>query len=65
MCPGCIATVAWFIAGTTSAGGLTALVAKKLRAANGTKDAEPSAQAAGDAECNWNQRRVHDDIEQH
>lgn len=31
MCPACIATAAIVTAGTTSAGGLTALVVKKFR----------------------------------
>lgn len=35
MCPACIATAVWAIAGATSAGGLTALVVKKLRAKTG------------------------------
>jgi hypothetical protein len=32
MCPACLSTVALLIAGGTSAGGLTVLVKKKLRA---------------------------------
>jgi len=32
MCPACIATMALAVAGTTSAGGLTALAMRKLRA---------------------------------
>lgn len=31
MCPACIATAAWAVAGTTSAGGLTALIIKLFR----------------------------------
>ena len=31
MCPACIATVAWIAAGTTSTGGISALVVSSLR----------------------------------
>ena len=31
MCPACIATGAWIVAGATSTGGLTAFVVNKLR----------------------------------
>ena len=31
MCPFCAATVAWIVAGTLSTGGISALVASKLR----------------------------------
>ena len=31
MCPACLAAAAWAVAGTTSAGGLTFLVARKYR----------------------------------
>jgi hypothetical protein len=31
MCPACIATGAWIVAGATSTGGLTAFVVSKLR----------------------------------
>ena len=31
MCPACIATVAWIAAGTTSTGGITALVVSSFR----------------------------------
>jgi hypothetical protein len=34
MCPVCIATVAWIAAGTTSTGGIAALVANRLRGKN-------------------------------
>jgi hypothetical protein len=37
MCPACIASAAWAVAGVTSTGGLTALVVKKLRAKSGAK----------------------------
>jgi len=38
MCPACIATGVWIVAGATSAGGVTAFVAKKLR-----KKTDPAA----------------------
>lgn len=41
MCPACLATAAWVVAGTTSAGGLTALVVKKLRGRDASRPAEP------------------------
>ncbi|HKU38954.1 MAG TPA: hypothetical protein VJR89_12425 [Polyangiales bacterium] len=31
MCPACLASAAWLVAGSASAGGLTAFVVKKLR----------------------------------
>ena len=31
MCPACIASAAWVVAGSASAGGVTAFVVKKLR----------------------------------
>lgn len=31
MCPVCIATVAWITAGTTSTGGISALIVSRLR----------------------------------
>ena len=34
MCPMCIATAAWIAAGTTSTGGLSAMVLKRLRRKN-------------------------------
>jgi hypothetical protein len=41
MCPVCIATAAWFATGATSAGGLTALAIRKLRAKNGAQATPP------------------------
>jgi hypothetical protein len=48
MCPACFAAAAWAVVGTTSAGGVTALVARKLRGKrpkgappNGGTHAEP------------------------
>jgi hypothetical protein len=37
MCPACIASAAWVIAGSASAGGLTAFVVKKLRDSRSTQ----------------------------
>jgi len=37
MCPACMASAAWVVAGITSAGGLSALVVKKLRAKTSAK----------------------------
>jgi hypothetical protein len=34
MCPVCIATAAWFAAGATSTGGISALVVSRLRSKN-------------------------------
>jgi hypothetical protein len=42
MCPAWIATMALMVAGGTSAGGLTALVVKKLRATSGAKGPDPT-----------------------
>jgi len=44
MCPACMATVALIVAGGTSAGGVTALVMKKLRRTR-TKNAAPARKA--------------------
>jgi len=41
MCPACFATAAWVFAGTTSAGGLTALVVNKFRGRNEAQGDEP------------------------
>jgi len=40
MCPACFATAAWVFAGTTSAGGLTALVVSKFRGRNDAQSDE-------------------------
>jgi len=45
VCPVCIATMALFVAGTTSTGGLTTLVVKKLRAKNSAKTIPPQPKA--------------------
>jgi hypothetical protein len=37
MCPACIATAAWVVAGVSSAGGLSALAVKKIRAKTSAK----------------------------
>jgi hypothetical protein len=37
MCPACVASAAWMIAGVLSTGGVTALMVKKLGAKFGTK----------------------------
>ena len=37
MCPACLATAAFVIAGGSSAGGLTAFAVKKLRRKNGSE----------------------------
>jgi hypothetical protein len=37
MCPACLASAALLAAGATSAGGITALVAKRLQARRGAK----------------------------
>ena len=47
MCPVCMATVALVAGGATSAGGLTALVVKKLHAKNGAKNTELITQTRG------------------
>ncbi len=46
MCPACIASAAWAVAGFTSTGGLAVLVAKKLRAK--TCAVEQTTQTKGD-----------------
>jgi hypothetical protein len=47
MCPACIITVALTIASTTSTGGVTALVVKKLRAKTGAKSIDAPTQTSG------------------
>ena len=49
MCPACIATVTLLAAKVTSAGGLTALVSKKLRAKARANAGEGSVPAASSA----------------
>ncbi|RSL16006.1 hypothetical protein EDE15_1513 [Edaphobacter aggregans] len=51
MCPICIATVAWIAAGTTSTGGLSALVMKRLR-----KNQEPATEPTN-KEKTWTRTR--------
>ncbi len=50
MCPACLAAAAWAVAGTTSAGGLTFLAARKFRTRKQRKPAPtppgPSVQAS-------------------
>ncbi len=45
LCPVCIATMTLIVAGTTSTGGLTTLVVKKLRAKNSVKKIPPQPKA--------------------
>ena len=47
MCPACITTVALMVAETTSAGGLAALIVKKLPAQTGAKSINPTTQFEG------------------
>jgi hypothetical protein len=48
MCPICIAAAAWFAAGATSAGGLTALAVGKLRARSGAQQTPPQHESKED-----------------
>ena len=47
MCPACITSVALVVAGATSAGDLTALGVKKLRAKTGAKTINLTSQTSG------------------
>ena len=47
MCPACLTTAALAFTGVTSAGGLTALVLKKIRAPNSSKSIDPTTQSKG------------------
>ncbi len=49
MCPACITTLALAVAGTGSAGGLTALVVSKVRRRMVRREAAPSATSAAPA----------------
>jgi hypothetical protein len=40
MCPACVASTAWIVAGVSSTGGLTALAAKLLRSKNSVEKVE-------------------------
>jgi hypothetical protein len=44
MCPVCVAAVAWIAAGTTSTGGISALVVSRLRGRNEKPDNENPVQ---------------------
>ena len=46
MCPACMTTAALIVAGTTSAGGLTALVVRTLRAKAGARAINPAPKPA-------------------
>ena len=48
MCPACITTFALIASSATSTGGLTALVAKKLRAKTNVKKINPKIQTKGE-----------------
>jgi hypothetical protein len=48
MCPACITTAALIVAGTTSAGGLGALVVRTLRAKLGARITNPANQTSGE-----------------
>jgi hypothetical protein len=48
MCPACMTTAALIVAGTTSAGGLTALVVRTLRAKAGARTINPATQTSGE-----------------
>ncbi len=48
MCPACMATVALMVAGATSAGGVTALLMKKIHANTRAKNAGPTIQTQGE-----------------
>lgn len=56
MCPACLANLALVAVGATSAGGVAALVVKKLRVENGAKNINPKTQTEG--EQNENQNRA-------
>jgi hypothetical protein len=43
MCPACIATGVWLVAGAASAGGAAALLVKKLRKKNGAGEKEKAS----------------------
>jgi hypothetical protein len=47
MCPACITSMVLVVAGGTSAGGLTAVVMKKLRANTGAKSNDPATKISG------------------
>jgi hypothetical protein len=46
MCPLCISTLAWAVAGVGSAGGVTALVVKKFRASDATTQPDVDASSS-------------------
>lgn len=48
MCPTCIASAAWAVAGVTSTSGLTGLVVKKLRAKTGANGTNPTTESKGE-----------------
>jgi hypothetical protein len=47
MCPACLTTIALIAAGTTSTGGLSMLVVKKIRAKSGAKNINPNTVSKG------------------
>lgn len=48
MCPACLATTAWAFAGIGGTGGLTLLLARKLRAVGRAKRITPSKPEPGE-----------------
>ena len=56
MCPACLANLVLLAVGTTSAGGVTALIVKKLCFKNNVRDVFPTSQTEGGQ--NENQKRA-------
>jgi hypothetical protein len=48
MCPACMTTAALIVAGTTSAGGLTAIIVRTLRAKAGATMTNPATRTSGE-----------------
>ncbi len=56
MCPACVASAAWIVAGVTSTGGLTAFAAKILRSKSNAK----KVASEGSQDQDYEQELKHD-----
>jgi hypothetical protein len=58
MCPACISTLAIWVAGAVSSGGVMAVVVSKFRARSGNSSAKSSMEKANQKEEIWERQRT-------
>jgi len=62
MCPFCLATMGLIVAGTVSAGGLTALAVKVSRKKNGTTEIDPNSTERRNQDVNEHDREADNSV---